>query len=92
MTESDTQRRRYRAAGAQAPDREFCGVSMKSRIDGAWTGWRGDTIVRLVNGSVWHQEQYYYRYQYEYRPAVVVEGNQMLVDGMPKAVRVRRIG
>ena len=35
---------------------------MKSRIDGAWTGWSGDTIVKLVNGSVWRQVQYYYRY------------------------------
>ncbi|MBB3473493.1 hypothetical protein [Sphingomonas sp. BK345] len=64
---------------------------MKSRIDGAWTGWNGDTVVKLVNGSVWRQEQYYYRYQYRYRPDVIVEGNRMHVDGMPKAVRVRRI-
>ena len=64
---------------------------MKSRIDGAWTGWSGDTIGKLVNGSVWRQVQYYYRYQYKYRPAVIIEGGLMHVEGMPKAVRVRRI-
>ena len=64
---------------------------MKSRIDGAWTGWSGDTIVKLVNGSVWRQAQYYYRYQYKYRPEVIIEGGLMHVEGKPKAIRVRRI-
>lgn len=64
---------------------------MESRIDGKWTGWDGSTIVKLVNGSVWQQDEYYYRYQYKYRPKVAVDANRMLVDGMPKAVRVRRL-
>lgn len=65
---------------------------MKSRIDGAWTGWSGDTVVKLVNGSVWRQVQYYYRYQYKYRPQVIISGNMMSVEGIPKAVRVQRVG
>lgn len=65
---------------------------MQSRGEGAWTGWDGDTIIRLVNGTVWRQDQYYYRYQYEYRPHVIIDGRYMHVEGMPKAVRVRRIG
>lgn len=64
---------------------------MQSRVEGAWTGWSGDTIVKLENGSVWRQEQYYYRYQYKYRPRVIMDGQKMHVEGMPKAVRVRRI-
>ena len=64
---------------------------MKSRVEGEWTGWDGDTIVRLANGSVWRQAEYHYRYQYKYRPEVIVDGNRMLVAGMTKAVRVRRI-
>ncbi len=64
---------------------------MQTRIAGAWTGWSGDTIVKLANGTVWRQDQYYYRYQYKYRPRVVIEGRYMHVEGMPKAVRVRRI-
>ncbi|MCC5779079.1 hypothetical protein H7H48_08450 [Nitratireductor sp. B36] len=42
---------------------------MQTRIAGAWTGWSGDTIVKLANGTVWRQDQYYYRYQYKYRPS-----------------------
>ena len=64
---------------------------MRSRIDGEWNGWDGDTVVTLVNGSVWRQDEYYYRYQYKYRPEVIVEGSRMQVDGMPKAIRVRRL-
>lgn len=64
---------------------------MKSRIDGAWSGWSGNTIVKLKNGSVWEQAQYYYRYQYKYQPNVLVQNNMMYVDGMPKAIKVRRL-
>jgi len=64
---------------------------MQSRVEGAWTGWSGSTVVRLSNGSVWQQAQYYYRYQYKYRPRVIIDGNQMHVEGMPKAIKVRRL-
>lgn len=64
---------------------------MTLRVEGTWTGWSGDTIVRLSNGSVWRQSQYYYRYQYKYRPKVIIDGSYMHVDGMPKAIKVRRI-
>jgi hypothetical protein len=64
---------------------------VKSRIEGEWTGWDGDTVVTLVDGSVWQQDEYYYRYQYKYRPEVTVDGNKMQVDGMPKAIRVGRL-
>lgn len=64
---------------------------MRSRVEGAWSGWRGDTIVKLVNGTIWRQAQYYYRYQYKYQPHVIIDGQYMHVEGMPKAVKVRRI-
>jgi hypothetical protein len=64
---------------------------MRSKVEGEWYGWDGDTIVRLANGTVWRQTQYFYRYQYKYRPDVILDGNLMLVAGMPKAIRVRRI-
>jgi hypothetical protein len=64
---------------------------MRSRVDGSWTGWSGDTVVKLTNGTVWRQVQYYYRYQYRYRPEVIVDGKMMYVEGMPKAVRVERL-
>jgi len=64
---------------------------VKSRVGGTWTGWDGSTVVKLVNGWVWEQVGGYYRYQYKYRPEVSVEGNKMHVDGMPRAVLVRRL-
>jgi hypothetical protein len=64
---------------------------MRLRVDGEWRGWTGDTVVKLSNGTVWQQVQYYYRYQYKYRPVVIVDRNMMHVEGMPKAVKVRRL-
>jgi hypothetical protein len=64
---------------------------VKARINGSWTGWSGKTIVKLTNGSVWEQTEYYYEYRYSYRPEVVITGNSMQVDGMGRAVRVRRL-
>jgi hypothetical protein len=61
-------------------------------VDGSWEGWHGDTSVRLTDGSVWQQAEYYYQYRYAYRPKVELVGGKMLVDGMRKAVRVRRVG
>lgn len=60
-------------------------------IDGAWTGWSGDTIVQLTDGSVWRQTQYHYEYRYAYRPRVQISNGKMLVDGMNKAIPVRRL-
>ncbi|MBX9616605.1 MAG: hypothetical protein K2X25_13490 [Caulobacteraceae bacterium] len=64
---------------------------MQSQVQGAWTGWQGDTVVQLTNGSIWRQTQYFYQYLYRYRPKVIVDGNMMYVDGMRRAVRVQRI-
>lgn len=35
------------------------------------------------------QDQHYYRYQYKYRPRVIIDGRYMHVEGLPKTVRVR---
>jgi len=29
--------------------------AMKMYVDGEWSGWDGDTIVKLTNGTVWRQ-------------------------------------
>jgi hypothetical protein len=47
---------------------------MNKQIEDTWEGWDGNTIVKLTNGSVWRQDQYYYRYQYKYRPVVIIDG------------------
>lgn len=64
---------------------------MALRVEGSWTGWSGDTIVKLTDGSVWEQIKYYYKYRYSYRPQVSVSNNRMLVGGMDRSVRVRRL-
>ncbi len=66
--------------------------AVESSIDGDWTGWSGQTVVRLIDGSVWRQAEYHYEYQYRYRPSVVIDGDEMLVEGMSKPVRVIRVG
>jgi len=64
---------------------------LKLIVDGSWSGWEGDTIVQLTNGSVWRQDEYYYEYHYAYRPEVFIASGKMTVKGMRKAIRVRRI-
>lgn len=64
---------------------------MQLFIDGSWNGWQGQTTVALTDGSVWQQEEYHYEYRYAYRPKVEVKANRMLVAGMRKPIRVRRV-
>lgn len=64
---------------------------MRSTVDGEWKGWDGKTVVKLVDGSTWEQAEYLYEYVYSYRPGVTVENNLMRVDGMSRAVKIRRV-
>jgi hypothetical protein len=60
-------------------------------VNGSWEGWSGETLVELTDGSVWRQEEYHYEYRYAYRPRVTVVNNKMQVEGMNRAIRVRRL-
>lgn len=61
-------------------------------VNGAWEGWKGETIVEMTDGSVWKQAEYHYEYHYAYRPqAVLMSGDKLMVDGMNRAVWVRRL-
>lgn len=60
-------------------------------IEGSWSGWSGDTLVELTDGSIWRQDEYHYEYHYAYRPKVEISSNKMQVAGMRKAIRVRRL-
>lgn len=63
----------------------------ESQIDGAFSGWDGNSRYRLKNGQLWEQTQYKYQYKYAYQPDVVVcdVGGQymMQVDGTHAYVR-----
>jgi hypothetical protein len=70
------------------------GGVVESRIDGEYKGWEGETIYKLINGQIWQQASYTYRYKYKFSPKVLifksgsyykmqVEGD----DGDPVAVR-----
>jgi hypothetical protein len=68
-------------------------MKIQSRIYGAFTGWHGDALFKLVNGQYWLQAECKYSYRYLYRPAVVIiqSGSDchLEVEGMDGSVRVR---
>ena len=66
---------------------------VKSRLIDESEGWDGETILRLENGQVWKQVQYYYKYQYKSRPKVViiVSDSKAMIQGISKAVKVERV-
>ncbi len=67
----------------------------ESQIDGAFHGWDGRTVFPIVNGQVWQQAAYAYRYRYAYRPDVLIYrskgGWRLEVDGVDQTVQVSRI-
>lgn len=44
-------------------------------IDGEFSGWNGETVVKLNDGSYWIQSQYVYHYCYSYSPKVELFNN-----------------
>lgn len=64
---------------------------MTYTVNGAWEGWKGETLIEMTDGSIWKQAEYNYEYHYAYRPSAEVVGDKMLVDGMSTAVRVHRL-
>ena len=68
---------------------------IETQIDGDFEGWEGETIVKLINGQIWQQTEYYYYYHYAFMPKVTIisseTGYKMIVDGIPKAIIVTRL-
>jgi hypothetical protein len=68
---------------------------IESRVDGEFEGWEGETVVKLMNGQIWVQTEYYYHYHYAYMPSVLIYqsggGWKMKVEGVDKAVRVEQL-
>jgi hypothetical protein len=71
------------------------GDQIESQIDGDFEGWEGETVLKLTNGQLWQQTEYYYHYHYAFMPNVIIlkttTGYKMLVDGIPKAVGVTKL-
>lgn len=68
---------------------------IESKVDGEFIGWEGETIVKLANGQIWQQSEYFYHYHYAFRPDVLIfrsgAGWKMKVQGVDRAVGVVRL-
>ena len=68
---------------------------IEDRIDGESDGWDGRTLVKLTNGQIWEQSEYYYHYRYAFMPKVLIYKSggvyKMKIDGIERAVGVRRL-
>jgi ribosome modulation factor len=79
-------------AGSSARDAP---AALQTYVSGTFSGWNGQTVVRLQNGEIWRQAAYYSDYHYLYNPGVSFLqtrlGWTMLVDGTQNYVRVERV-
>ena len=68
---------------------------IESRIAGAFEGWDGETVFKLINGQIWQQSSYAYHYSYSYRPEVLIYrsggGYKMRVEGVGDYIYVQRV-
>lgn len=68
---------------------------VESHVNGEFVGWDGTTLVKLTNGQIWQQNQYYHRKYYAYMPKVFVFSSngqyRMKVNGIDKSVGVKLI-
>lgn len=91
----ERQRKTYIQVDGQneiVPVRQLDGV-IKSRINGEFKGWEGETSYELTNGQIWQQSHYKYKYKYSHRPEVIIYnpggGHIMKVAGT--SAKVRRV-
>ena len=66
---------------------------IKSRINGEFSGWEGETSYELTNGQVWQQSQYKYKYKYAHCPNVLVysSGGGYVMQVAGTLAKVRRV-
>jgi hypothetical protein len=82
---------RLLSSGVTDPDNSV----IETRIDGEFQCWDGETVFKMLNGQIWQQSSYAYKYCYKYSPAVLIykAGNtyKMKVDGVDGEISVRRL-
>ncbi|MBK1782586.1 hypothetical protein JHL22_15340 [Advenella sp. WQ 585] len=64
-------------------------------IDGEFNGWNGETLIKLTNGQIWQQTDYFYFYRYAFMPKAIIykDGSRykMKIEGVDKSVGVERL-
>ncbi len=70
-------------------------ATIETQIDGDFEGFEGETIIKLMNGQIWQQSEYWYHYHYSFMPKVLIyeQGGsyKIKVDGIDKSVGVTRL-
>ncbi len=73
----------------------YTGQVIETNIDGEFEGWDGDTIFKMMNGSIWQQASYAYTYHYAYMPDVIIYLKNgmyfMKVEGVEDELQVSRL-
>ena len=81
--------------GAQTPVAQPNQV-IESRVDGDFSGWEGETIVKLTNGQIWQQTEFHYVRRFASMPNARIYpsngGYKMKIEGIDDvAVAVKRL-
>jgi len=75
-----------------APASSLNGAVVTLRVYGSWSGWDGETAVELTDGSVWREDEYYYKYHHAHRPEATILNANMMARGMrTRSASVTRI-
>ncbi len=73
----------------------YTGQVIETKIDGDFEGWEGETIFKMMNGSIWQQSSYAYTYHYAYMPDVIIYRKAglyyMKVEDVDDEIQVRQI-
>ena len=73
----------------------FTGSVYETQIDGTFEGWDGDTIFKMMDGSIWQQASYDYTYHYAYMPKVIIYNKggatYMKVEDVDDPIQVKRL-
>ena len=73
----------------------YTGNAINTKIDGEFNGWDGETIFKMLNGTIWQQSSYDYTYHYAYMPDVIIykKGGTyyMKVEDVNDEIQVKQI-
>ncbi len=86
-----------RARAAQRAKAEAEGPSViESSVDGEFNGFDGNTVIRLLDGSLWEQTEFYWEWHWAYLPKATVFRSRsgewkMQIAGIRRSVGVRKL-